>query len=215
MAIKKTYKIIMSPTYKRGAIWKFDASEALIPVQGIMKSDLPFKKYDLYIISDDEIKDGYLFDDKKGACKFISNSDIENTIYVDYGRGAEKFILSNCKKIIASSDKEITPQTWIGNSFINDYVNASNEKNPINEIELEYEPKTQKLATGEEVMGSESEHNLKIKTEDDNSTVVIHSPKLTYTRNEVIEAIHNYREFAWINGSTLADCDKWLKENLK
>ncbi len=210
---KKTYKILMFPTYKSGVIWKFDATDKLIPVQGTMKSDLPFKKYHLYVMSDDDIKGGYLFHANRGVGKFVNNSDLEDTIYVDFDRGAEQVTLSKCKRIIASSDKEITPTAWIGKSYVDDYINANNAGNPINEIELEYEPNTQKLATGEEILGNE------IKVIDDGS-IVVEKPKL-FTYNDVAHHIHSVlSDFSLHMVKTGGipdgfDSDKWIKENIK
>ena len=36
-----------------------------------------------------------------------------------------------------------------------------------------------------------------------------------YSREELIVHLRSYREFAWVNGSSLSDLNKWITENLK
>lgn len=43
---------------------------------------------------------------------------------------------------------------------------------------------------------------------------IILTQKDNWTRDEVVKLLHNYRLFAWNNGSTIGDLQKWIFENL-
>ena len=36
--------------------------------------------------------------------------------------------------------------------------------------------------------------------------------KTSWNRNEVVELLHQYRESAWINGSTIGDLQQWISK---
>jgi hypothetical protein len=36
-----------------------------------------------------------------------------------------------------------------------------------------------------------------------------------YSKKEVVELLHEYREFAWKNGSTISDLQQWIQEKLQ
>jgi hypothetical protein len=141
-----------------------------------------YKSQHLYIISDDEIKEGDYYITDAGIFKC---SGYET-----------KRELSLFKKIVATTDKEIYFQplemkTWsdsspyqIPESFIKAYIKAYNEDKPITEVDLE-------VGCGcngnPHKMGCPVQDNSYLfpKTRPDN-TVIVHPSKL-YTREQMLD----------------------------
>jgi hypothetical protein len=89
-------------------------------------------------------------------------------------------------KIISSTDKSITPNSWIPDSFVIDYVKAYNEGRPITDVGLDMEEVTAN------VFPSNPSRWNKIKTRADGS-VILHQEK-THTIDEhkkLVDCIHN------------------------
>jgi hypothetical protein len=92
----------------------------------------------LYIISNDEIKVGDWFIhstpemiwSEPNKCEKVNGNYVEGDIV--FGVQGEE---TGCKKIIASTDKLITPKSFITDLFINTYIKAYNESKTIEEVE--------------------------------------------------------------------------------
>lgn len=89
------------------------------------------KNQHLYILSTDEIKKGnwYLWRRMWGSSVW------------ELSRAGDSHIVSseNHLKIISSTDKEITPNSWIPESFVQIYIKTYNKGKPITEVSLEYQ----------------------------------------------------------------------------
>ena len=95
----------------------------------------------------------------------------------------------HCIKIIASSDKTLTPNSWIPESFINKYATSYNAKYYIKEVSLEIESGyTSPIG----VIGVDRFPVSWIKTREDGS-VIVHKNK-TYSEEEVFAIAQE----AWI-----------------
>lgn len=81
----------------------------------------------LYIVNDDEIKEGEWF-----------YSESSNTITQNYKLFIGKNNIIACKKIIASTDKSLNLST-VSDYFIAYYIEAYNRAKPITDVLVEYE----------------------------------------------------------------------------
>ena len=188
----KTFKVAMLPTEK--------ADDKVYSSPIYMEKEKLYGCYDinynirlsipqhLHIISNDEIKEGdkwiNLQTNNVHDCKDKNHAFVINQW------------LENNKKVISSTDKSITPNSWIPESFINAYVKAFNEGKPITEVNLEMDD----LLLNE----------FKISKTRPDGSVVIHQSKM-YSRSEVLAIIDKLYEE--IDSPTVAS-DKWIEENL-
>ena len=221
--MKKKFKIVMLPTEKA------DIHSLLLAPKGKLHKclaggewrrlhTLGCKPQHLYILSDEEIKLGDWWYDTRD--RYISNNPL-----------AKNFL---CKKIVATTDDLMLPikgkfdsfhpkVSGLPESFIQSYIKAYNEGNPITEVELEME---------EDVIIADN-HGLEtiycIKTTPDNEVIPSIISNKTYTRNEVIKLLRT----AWRDSDSdgiIQDCcgqvdtaeptieksfNKWVKENLQ
>ncbi len=122
--MKKQHDIIMLSTIKGSYITRNIKENKLVPPQ-----DFPynhgngFENQHLYILSNDEIKEGDWF--------IRNNMRWKNVKYLQLN--------PDDKKIIVSTDKKITPDYIINEEFINVYVYLYNKNKHIKTVELEYE----------------------------------------------------------------------------
>lgn len=188
----------------------------------------------LYILSDEEIKKG-------DWCIMTNDFGDKYIVLVTILKTSDDYIevrliinnQKNCcskdklKKIIATTDVSLNYNihgqstiTKIPQSLIDYFVEEHNKGNIITKVMLEYEPKRQKLTTGELVIGSSADYNLQLKINPDN-TINIQAPKDSWTRDEVIELFEKYQyDYAqWvlkmeddINGKPIPS--EWIKENI-
>lgn len=92
------------------------------------------------------------------------------------------FELDLSNKVIASTDKELTPNSWIGERFVAAYVKAYNEGDPINHVNLEYET----IHKGEVIDESYPDSFSKPKTRPDGSVI-------THQANKISKSDYPYR----------------------
>ena len=192
----------------------------------------------LYILSDEEIKEGdwFIEFDLKGTRSSYCNKpflcDIGNT---------ENFILTkdngnfpfpeNCKKIIATNDKSLSNQVFrkdgtptsnydfvlpqLSNSFIEKYVEEYNKGNLITEVIVEYQPAN----IGQEIIqigaGDEFVTSWKLKINPKDNTINIKPIKDDGNRENIKKIIVN---FCFDKYNQFLDNDeflnKWIEENL-
>jgi len=188
--MKKTFKVVMLPTNKKAKVGQLNlASYNTNPLELIhyVITGEGLQPQHLYIISDDEIKEGDWYMNKFGRLSIKVIGDKSN---------------EGDKKIVATTDNSITIKNDITNpnfdeypysplpqlpeSFIQAFVKAYNEGKPITEVDLEIE----ELSTMEEMLQNEkyvpnNTFTSKIKTRPDN-TVIVHQSKI-YSREEVIK----------------------------
>jgi len=212
--MKKTVRVVMLPTTKSNKDGDIVLNDAKILEPNQVRlaqlnvltvySDQPCTNQHLYLISDDEIKEGdwYIATDIKSViqCNKV-------TTYIHGGSTQSPKDLA--KKIIATTDNSINvnyPIAEIPESFIQAYIKAYNERSPITEVAVEVI-----IGQGQE-NGETTSIKEWIKTRSDN-TVIIHQAKM-YTRDEVVSKLLLYREFAWKRGVTLQDLTQWIQDNL-
>jgi len=150
------------------------------------------KFFELYIISNDEIKGGWVYNVSIDKIQNVEIAEKE-FLYLDNGLKVSR---KYCNKIISSTDKSITPDSWTPESFIITYIKSFNESKPITEVDLEIEIFSTQCPVE------------RIKTSPDGS-VIIHQAKM-YSREEVIKLLKDFDDAGGAN----IDVDKWIEENL-
>lgn len=183
----------------------------------------------LYILSDDEIKEGdWFFDITKNTihkCHSVSNN-IQSSL--NGGGYHGKF---ECKKIIATTNKSISRNSdiemsvkdalntlpEIPQSFIEQFITSYNEGKTISDVMVEYDTIQVPYITGDGF-----EIVLKVNS---NNTINIKTIKDSWSRDEVIELLHQFRKdfesysntkFAKKHKhSTALEAEKkWIEQNL-
>jgi hypothetical protein len=175
---------------------------------------LQIKPQHLYILSNDEIKEG------DWCVKMSTNS----VLFVDC-EDNEKLaneLSFNYKKIIATTDNFLgyvhqgamsqrfftLPQPSQG--FIEKYVKMYTQGNPITEVLVEYQNRYEGETGPTRFLGCFPRINPK------DNTITIHPVKDSWSREEVIELLRevHYLEKGFSKSQTKAILDKWIKENL-
>ena len=234
MNIKRKCQIVLLPTKNKSNI-QLQMNEKLHLENG---SSISLKSYQhLYITSDEEIKEG----------DWCYNSKRKSIELGKYMIGTNEFIF--CKKIIATTDislisineqyfdvnksrksavleQKTLPQ--IPQEFIEAYVKAYNEGNPITEVMVEYELDVCKRCNGKgtEIVAILGEcnclkckgkgilsDNINLKVNPDN-TINIKSIKDNWSREEVKQLCKLAFKYHCDNSRTTSLPDKWIEENL-
>ena len=224
MSTFKKAKVVMLPTNEKSSIINLDNEELFHIDQYVPK--LNKGNTHLYIISDDEIKEGdWMIRDNEQPTKVTPN------FFWDFGVRYFKIIATTDESL--KIDNDITNQTsaiWdktdvkrviIGSkslpkpsdSFIKKYIEEYNKGNVITDVLVEYE-----LISNEEyflntINPDENvpyfDENLKINPKD--NTITIRKVKDSWNREEILNDI----EQAIIQGLDIGQYrDKWIKENL-
>ena len=170
--MKKTVKVVMLPTEKATHLIK-DIVSGILTFDKDGYGDTEYIPQHLYLISDDEIKEGdwYIATDIKSViqCNKV-------TTYIHGGSTQSPKDLA--KKIVATTDNTINvnyPIAEIPESFIQAYIESYNNGKPITEVDLEYKLDNYNLKGNKRIITP--------KTRPDN-TVIVHQAKM-YTRDEV------------------------------
>ena len=197
-----------------------------------------FKHQHLYIISDDEIKEGdyFLADNRLNT---TSNKGLPNWVLCKCTKVKNSWVYCNeipdeghngdwCKKIITTTDTSLyihqketislpervfyLPQP--SQQFIQKFVEEYNKGNIITDVLVEYE-----LISNEEYFGNTVnpdddvpyfDERLKINHKD--NTITIKKVKDSYTKEEVENLIYTAMKDRCY--TTIAEWKKWLEENL-
>lgn len=153
---------------------------------------------DLFIISDEEIKDKDITYD--AMCEIL--------IPIPFNvKACPSKLFSNYKKIIASTNPSLNlPQP--SQSFITKYIEEYNKGNVITEVMVEYEVNSKDIIK----FGARGEH-VKINSKD--NTITIKKIKDSWTREEVIKLIKEYHaSFASYPTMNLDLRDNWISKKL-
>ena len=153
--------------------WMFDKEEKGKLIFADSNIRTPTQLQNLYIISDDEIKEGdyYIIDD---IPELLKNNGL-------------KFIDDYCKKVIATTDTSLgLPQP--SKQFIEKYIEEYNKGNIITDVLVEYEY----LLDDRAVLPY---WNLKVNTKD--NTITIKKLKETYNKEELCQILEKYTSFLW------------------
>jgi len=199
--MKKTVKVVMLPTEKASSLY---LNKAELKYTGEEKIALGNTNQHLYLVSDDEIKEGDWFLHPDNVV-IKANSQSDHKVY-------------RCKKIIATTDKSLdnvedcSPKDGSANiklvsrlpqipkSFVEQYVKA-----PIDEVELEYDTFN---------VNVEIPPAIRLTY---NNEVIIHNSQIkTYTREEVKTILKKYMDYAFGKeySKTEERIDQWMEENL-
>jgi hypothetical protein len=233
MSVKRKCKVVMLPTNEKAQINLYKR-ELRFSMYGVVKSDNVLPQH-LYILSDEEIKEGSIFIANQGVFKCLEIvkgnypyksqlvSDVSNIQFhskhwrnnviatTDSSLGViigDKLIdiETNTREIIG----ELLPQP--SQAFIEKFVEAYNSGNPITDVLVEYEQYWEKV---QDEFPKEPQFRLKVNPKD--STITITKVKDSWSRKEVLDLIYKaLGHFAakhdiYIDGR---DITKWTNENL-
>ena len=146
--------------------------------EGIDPKGSTVQFWNLYIISDDEIKENntHFYNPHSGQLHISGN----HTDYIAINK-------NGCKKIIATTDVSLgLPQP--SRQFIEKYIEEYNKDNIITDVLVEYEY----LLDDRTVLPY---WNLKVNTKD--NTITIKKLKETYTKEELCQILENLTFFIW------------------
>ena len=208
MSVKRKCKVVMLPTNEKANIYtdrygnlKLHSTPSKLPINSIGSNQ------HLYVTSDNEIKEG-------DRCYDISNNNIF-TFHKDTYYKSIDF-----KKIIATTNSSLTIQyqTSQGNlyneplpqpsqQFIEKYVEAYNNGNPITGVMVEYE---EVLVTDMIIEGADKFVDV-LKVNPKDNTITIKKVKDNWNREEVIAFAKKYADRCQ---APIQAGDQWIEENL-
>lgn len=199
----KRAKVIMLPTNTISNIISGNKTNELILVKNSSKVNYG-KSQHLYIISDDEIKDGDWYYDY--GCHLVNISSIRQY------KG--QMLSDKDKKILATTDtslkiegklyKTITNLPQPSQQFIEKYIEEYNKGNIIKDVLVEYEYNSF-------YNNKYFDEELKINPKD--NTITIKKLKDSWNRDEVVELLGRMR-IDDINKGSNFSLESWIKENL-
>ena len=226
----KKCKIVMLPTNEPSKIGNLVTYQkrnlAKVIKEGINPKDSTVQFWNLYIISDDEIKENntHFYNPHCGQLHISGN----HTDYIAINK-------NGCKKIIATTDESLyfkdtnkNPKQYMGSymsmslgenlpqpsqQFIQKYIEEYNKGNVITDVLVEYE-----LVSNEEYFLNTINPDENVPYFDENlkinpkyNTITIKKVKDSWNREEILNDI----EQAIIQGLDIGQYrDKWIKENL-
>jgi len=212
--MKKTFKVVILPTEKATK----DSSIFKYPDNQLLNS--PMGNQHLYIISDDEIKEGdwYLVNQYgNGLLLATKPATIEDIKY------QHKF---ECKKIIATTDKSLTTKETVypeelihplpqpSESFIQKYIENYNKGEVIKEVMVECDSKFETIQFGQAGFPEDdvSSWNDKPKVNPKDNTINIQLIKTSWTKEEVESLFNQFTEF--ISHHEPSEYKAWLAKKL-
>lgn len=199
MSFKRTRVVMLSTNEKASLLLGTSKGGLLIKSNRGVSNSTHLKNQHLYLLSDDEIKEGDWFLEK----------GLRISVFPNYLTDTNE-----CKKIIATTDKSLVVSKDTGivgieynlpqpsESFIQKFIYAYNNDDPITEVMVEYNHLQSTTDLNEEW--------LKVNSSD--NTITIRKMKDSWTREEVInlcrEAINYGKDY---NGNL---SEKWIEYNL-
>lgn len=219
MSTFKRVKVVMLPSEKATKLW-LNGRKQLNYGAEAMSSTNNIGNH-LYIISNDEIKEGdwYCYNTIKG-------NQIKQ--YFEKEHFSEEHVISlgnlSGKKIIATTDESLSlnvagkldlgtlalPQP--SQSFIEKYIEQYNKGNIITDIMVEYVDNGEEDWIGDNHNGEPFwNEKIELKINPKDNTITIKSIKNSWNKDEVIELIHTSCDDCCFNPMLL---DKWIEDNL-
>lgn len=147
------------------------------------------KVYHLYLLSDDEIKEGDWFYDSEVNKTYQQSGILSDRVVMS---SKHSHYINNCKKIIATTDKSIRVEQTIdgifgknylpfpSDSFIQKYIEEYNKGKPITDVLVKYTYNLLTFHTFQEKVKPEIRVN-----KDNTITITIKKVKDSYSREEV------------------------------
>ena len=182
MSMFKKAKAVMLPTNEPSKIGNLATyqkrSLAKVIKEGINPKDSTLQFWNLYIISDDEIKENntHFYNPHSGQLHISGN----HTDYIAINK-------NGCKKIIATTDVSLgLPEP--SKQFIQKYIEEYNKGNIITNVLVEYEYLLND-------MGVIPYWCLKINPKD--NTITIRKVKENYTKEELAQILEKFISFIW------------------
>ena len=212
MSFKRTKVVMLSTNEKASLLLGTSKGGLLVKSNRGVSNSAHLKNQHLYLLSDDEIKEGdwcinlnSLYEHKE-LCRIDSQIELER-----YVQKTE----NDCKKIIATTKIDLDFQdylktgqkrTWVtlphpSESFIKKFIEAYNGGKPITEVMVEYKHLQSTSGLNEEW--------LKINTD---NTITIRKMKDSWSREEVISLCREVINFGKDNNGNLSE--KWIEDNL-
>lgn len=191
------------------------------------------KTGNLYVVSDDEIKEGDWYCHYNSRTKEYSIFKADDKFYdgnnpnIIDKRG---FVYEYWnKKIIATTDSSLSVEsklplsegkTWVklpqpSQSFIKEFVREYNKGNIITDVLVEYEEKSKFSDFPINSKHQELVYKLKVNSKD--NTIIIKKVKDSFTRDEVVDLLKKYRNYFHEYPSAMTSIvrmDKWIEKNL-
>lgn len=209
--MKKSAQVVMLPTNEKAVIGfltqKGKERGHLVHFDRPMPNILDSENQHLYILSDEEIKEGdWVYCLREGFEPVLKQK--VNPIGVNNDKMFKKIIATTDKSIILPERfPSFTYLPQPSQSFLEKFVEEYNKGNVITEVMVEYEwnktgRKIRKLYV--------FDHILKINPD---NTIDINIPKDSWSREEVVELIQKYSKectgWSWFETD-----EKWIEENL-
>ena len=234
MSTFKKAKVVMLPTNKPSKLGDLATyqgkSLAKVIKEGVNLKNTTVQFWNLYIISDDEIKEGDWCYDKRPD----ENGDLVDIVYqvknieFELRTSTEKKIIATTDTSLYTHQKETVslpervfylPQP--SQQFIQKFVEEYNKGNVITDVLVEYENKFDGKEYVDELDAygyDKIKSILKINHKDNN--IIIKIAKDSWSREEVIEFGNKVKEYCkngWKLDSlhrVFFEWDKWIEENL-
>lgn len=222
MKTKKTHQVVMLPTEKaeflNGTKYIVSDGKQIDHIDGHLSpiyTPKGFKSQLICVISDESITEGLFYNEKLKRIDEIECFE-RSSGYAGYRCKSGTWIYEEeaKNKIMATSDRSITPIGWIPESFVKVYIKAYNEGKPITEVDLEMRTdfseatKSQMVGFGDD---PEDFTFIPVPKGREDGSVIIHQSKM-YSREEVEDLI--YRAMKSRNYTPLSEYREWLSENL-
>ena len=182
-----------------------------------------FEAYELYITSDDEIKEGDWYFD---GTDFIHKKSKHNNTLVDGNKQAKKIIATTDTSSINIRQMTFMDEAteWIydipqpSQQFIEKYIEEYNNGNIITDIEVEYSPSSITIQTYSEQQINDNLKALTLKINPKDNTITIKKLKDSWNREEVIEQMwsaYKASNTVFEDESALRiEFDNWINQKL-
>lgn len=147
--MKQVKQVVMLPTEKANRLILFESHNGLNDKLHLEGGDIrayAFGFQHIYFTDNSEIKEGDWFY-TENEDSIIGGGEIQQCIGVNKGNIQSDLCFSTqgagyhpsyVSKIVASTDKEITPNSWIREDFVKKYIEMYNAGTPITEVNVEY-----------------------------------------------------------------------------
>ena len=196
--MKKAHKVVMIATEKEGIMYiNMNSGNLIFKPETFWNKTKTLtglqhrQPYHLHIISDEKIQNG-------DWCILL---DSFGNVFLgepqQYLATKDQVLNNGLRKVIASTNKFITPNSWIPNSFVQAYMNAYNNGKPIIEVNLEMSHMP------------ELTNSLPHKVRADGS-IIIHQSKLI-TTDEMYLNMQYYMEYCQSKGYVTPH--EWIEEH--